>query len=409
MKVVQINVVYPDGSTGNIVKELHHALIRQNNTSIVCYGRGLNVKEQNVYKIAPEFIMKLQSFLAKLTGYAYGGCFYSTRNLINILKRENPDIVHIHCINGYMVNIYKLLEYLKVNIVPTVLTLHAEFMYTAGCAHAINCEKWKTGCMKCPQRKKGRPASKIFDRSKQEWEFMRGAFEGFDNLVVTSVSEWLSDRAKQSPFFPDKNIKVIFNGIDTEKIFSPKQFDDLKKELNLNDEKIILHVTPNFKDPIKGGKYVLYLAEKFKKDNQKIKFIIVGYNGPKLDLPENVIVLPKIKNQIKLAKLYSMANITLLTSMRETFSMVCAESLSCGTPIVGFYAGGPEMIALKEYSKFVLYGDINGLEDAVLKWIDKKEIFSDNIFKEASKKYSQKLMCEKYIDIYNKINNFEGL
>lgn len=405
MKIMQINVVYPNGSTGKIVKDIHDELIKINHESLVCFGRGAEVREDNIFKIAPEFIMKAQSFRAKTTGYTYGGCLFSTRNLINIIKNENPDVVHIHCINGYMVNVYKLLNYLKKNRIATVLTLHAEFMYTAGCGHALDCEKWKSGCGNCPQRKNGgRPASRVFDRSANEWQLMKKSFEGFDNLVVTSVSEWLNNRAKESPFFKGKELKVVLNGIDTENTFIPSEFENSKEELSLKDEKIVLHVTANFKDPLKGGRYVMEIAKRL--ENYNIKFIIVGPNSKIENLPDNVIALPKTENQKKLVELYSMADITLLTSLRETFSMVTAESLSCGTPVVGFKAGGPETIAIKDFGTFVEQGNVGMLEKVIIENLEMKNKFSDRIVKAAKSKYSKEQMFNQYFNIYN--NLLEG-
>lgn len=408
MRVLQINVVYPNGSTGNIVRDIHDELIRNNHESLICYGRGAEISEQNVYKIAPEIIMKAQSIRAKFTGYTYGGCIISTKNLLNVIRREKPDIVHIHCINGYMVNIYKILNYLKNNGIATVLTLHAEFMYTAGCGHALDCEKWKYGCGKCPQRKNGgRPSSRVFDRSANEWQSMKKSFEGFDNLVITSVSKWLNNRAKESPFFKGNKLKVVLNGVDTTNTFFPSEFGDIKEELSLKDEKIILHVTANFKDPIKGGNYVIEIAKRLEKYN--VKFIIVGLNSKINNLPHNIIALPNTKNQKRLAELYSMADITLLTSLRETFSMVSAESLSCGTPVVGFKAGGPESIALTEYSEFVTHGDLDLLENSILFWIDKKTIYKNEIHKKARVSYSRENMCKEYLDIYNNFESYAEL
>lgn len=398
MKIMQINAVYPTGSTGKIVKDIHTQLLKNGHESIVCYGRGVKVTEQNVYKIAPELIMKMQSLRSKITGYAYAGCIYSTSILINTIKKEKPDVVHLHCINAYMVNIYKLLEYLKHNNIPTVLTLHAEFMYTAGCGHALECNKWKTGCGPCPQKGTGRPSSKIFDRSEEEWKMMKKSFEGFDNIVIASVSNWLHDKAKQSPFFMNKQMQVVLNGIDTENVFKPTDATELKKKFNITDEKVVLHVTASFTNPIKGGKHVISLAERLKGEN--IRIIIVGFNGDKSILPTNVIAVPHTRNQKELAAFYSMADITLLTSLKETFSMICAESLCCGTPIVGFEAGAPETISLKEYSEFVRQGDIDALKAAVEKWINDNRWNRNDIAEVAANYYSKRTMASSYIRIY---------
>lgn len=401
MKIMQINAVYPAGSTGKIVKDIHTQLINCGHESIVCYGRGPKVIEKNVYKIAPEYVMKMQSLRSKITGYTYGGCIFSTSSLINIIKKEKPDVVHLHCINAYMVNIYRLLEHLKNNNIPTVLTLHAEFMYTAGCGYALDCEKWKTGCESCPQKGAGRPSSKIFDRSNQEWQLMKKAFDGFDNIVITSVSKWLHDRAKQSPFFTDKNTKVVLNGIDTDNVFKPIDYTELKEKYNITNEKVILHVTASFTNPIKGGKYVIELAERLK--NKNIKIFIVGFNGDKNILPSNIIPVPNTKDQTELAAFYSMADITLLTSVKETFSMICAESLACGTPVVGFKAGAPETISLKEYSEFVTQGDVDTLKEVVEKWINSNSNNRNDISQVAKKYYSKHKMASSYMSTYEEL------
>lgn len=99
----------------------------------------------------------------------YGGCLISTDKLFRIIKKEKPDIVHLHCLNGYFINIYRLITFLKNNNYKTVLTLHAEFMYTANCGHALECDKWKTGCGKCP-RLRSETKSWFIDGTAKSWK-----------------------------------------------------------------------------------------------------------------------------------------------------------------------------------------------------------------------------------------------
>lgn len=396
MKVLQINVVYKNGSTGKIVQDIHKQLIARGNESLVCYGRGKRIYEKGVYKAGPEFLMKLQSLQSRITGYAYAGCYLSTRKLIKIMNIEKPDVVHLQCINGYFVNIYKLLEHLKKNNIKTVLTLHAEFMYTAGCGHAFDCGRWKTGCFSCPQHRKGRPTAWFFDRSKKEWLMMKEAFYGFDNLVICSVSRWLQGRAEQSPFFQGKRIVTINNGVDTS-VFRRRYSSALRERLNTGENKIILHVTPNFMSKNKGGEYVLAIAKQMQL--LPVRIIIVGFSGEKNALPDNVIPIEHVSNQNELAEYYSLADVTLITSQRETFSMVCAESLCCGTPVVGFKAGAPEVISIPQYSTFVTYNEVEELVDAINGMLtlnlDRSEIED-----KARKEYSNITMCDKYMHLY---------
>jgi glycosyltransferase involved in cell wall biosynthesis len=401
MKIVQVNVVYQKGSTGKIVYDLHTMLQENGNESIVCYGRKKMDSKKGIYKISSELEAKLHAIYARISGYTFTGSFFATLKLIRLLKKEKPDIVHLHCLNGYFINIYKLLNFLKVNKFPTVLTLHAEFMHTGGCGHAYDCERWKIGCGNCPQLRDA-THSLFFDNTAEQWRMMKKTFENFERLKVVAVSKWLGDRAKISPILSDKEIYVVGNGIDTENIFMPLNSNELKKKHNLTDEKIVLYVSPSFISVSKGGHFVIKLAKKMQ--NKNVKFIVVGFDGDESTLPNNIIGVRHTKNQSELAKYYSMADITVLTSKRETFSMVCAESLACGTPVIGFEAGAPEEIALKDFSEFVVYGDIDALGSILLKWLKRDKDNFHELRKCAQQEYSRKVMFSKYMAIYNEFN-----
>lgn len=401
MKILQVNVVHKVGSTGKITYDIHQELLNQGINSVICYGRGVKCYDKNVYKISKELYSKINHFWANLSGVMYGGCFFSTRKLKRIIENEEPNIVHLQCINGYFINIYKLVEWLKKKKIKTVLTLHAEFMYTGNCGYALECKKWTFGCGNCP-RLRQETGSYFFDKTRESWNLMKKAFDGFNNdLRVVSVSPWVMERAKQSPILANKNHNVILNGLDT-KIFKYYDTENLKKKYEFN-QKIIFHATSYFtddKDHLKGGYYLIKLAKILIKDN--IKFLVAGKFKNNMALPSNIILLGEIKNQIELAKYYSMADTTILTSKKETFSMITAESLCCGTPVVGFKAGAPEQIAMKEYSKFIACEDIKKLKEIILEFLSRK--FDKRVIsKKAAQKYSKYTMCNNYINVYKEL------
>lgn len=402
MKILQVNCVYKKGSTGKITYDIHSELLKQGIESVVCYGRGEKINEPHVYKTCGEVYSKINHLLSEFTGVMYGGCFFSTNKLIKIIKKEKPDVVHLQCINGYFVNIYRLVSWLKKHDIKTVLTLHAEFMYTANCGYALDCDKWQTGCGHCP-RLKQETKSFLIDGTHKSWMKMKKAFDGFnDNLVVTSVSPWLMERTKLSPILNDKKHEVVLNGVNTD-VFHFYDTAELRSQMGLNGVKVIFHATPSFDDNInniKGGYYVLKLAEKMLDEN--VKFVVAGDYPDGLKVPSNVILLGKVSDQELLAKYYSMADVTLLTSKKETFSMVTAESLCCGTPVVGFKAGAPEQISIPEYSSFVDFGNIDLLREEVKKKI-LSNILIDKLILEANKKYSKNKMVVDYVGVYNEL------
>lgn len=398
MRILQINTVYKVGSTGKIVYEIHNQLAALGHESYVIYGRGKSTSDPNVYKTSPEWEGKLQALYSRIFGDFYGGAWYSTYKLIKKIKKIAPNVVHLHLLNGNYVNNYKLLSFLAENKYKTIITLHAEIQYTGLCEHAFDCERWKTGCGQCPQVFK-KYKSLFFDKTRMEWKRKLKAYTKFDALTLVSVSPWLLGRAKQSPMFVGRNFHVVGNGIDTQ-IYHRVASNSLKQKHGLTSEKIILHVTPSFKSAVKGGEFVIELARRL--EGEHVKIIIVGFDDRKENLPTTIITVPHTQSQHELVQYYSLANVTLLTSKMETFSMVCVESLSCGTAVVGFKAGAPEQIAVPAYSEFVQNGDVDQLEKVIRKWLN-TTIQPEQILKEVNGRYSTKHMVEKYLNIYNSI------
>lgn len=407
MKVLIVNCVYNFGSTGKIIKDIATGLYEDDIDVVIAYGRGAIIDAPwKVVKLASERIMKQQSFFSKLTGYSYGCSPVSTSNLFKLIEQETPDIVNLHCINANTVNQAETIAFLKRKHIKTVLSIHAEFPYTGGCGHAYECEKWKSGCYGCEQFHSSNsqlPISWFFNRTHTEWKRLEKAYKGFNELMITCVSPWLVERAKQSPFFVGRKIISVINGLD-DRIFQPRDTSRLKKLHHLEDKKVLLHVTPNFYSSIKGGKYVLEIVKKLEHEYPDYKVIICGYHGNGEDLSQNVIAIPFTRDQVELAEYYSLADATLLTSKRETFSMVTAETLCCGTPLIAFRAGGPESIALKEGALFCDYDDMGTLYQNVVDVLsgNKKLVFSTS---EARKIYSKNTMKEAYEKVYEDIIN----
>ncbi len=399
MKVMIINNVYANGSTGKIVEDIYNGLQERGIETVVLYGRGDKSNSKSIRRMCSDFYSHVNKVLSMMSGLMYGGCFLSTRKIINIIKKEKPDIINLHCINGYFVNIYKLISWINKQGIPTVLTLHAEFMHTGNCGYSLECEKWKTGCGKCP-RLKQETKSIIFDRTHQSWIKMLNAFEGFEKIVAVSVSPWLMERAMNSPILSKIKHLVIRNGLNTD-VFHLKDGLEMRKKMDLVGKKVVFHATPDLNDNpshIKGGHYLFKLARMM----EDVVFVVAGPFSRDVPKLKNVILLGNVNDQNELSLLYSMSDLTVLVSKKETFSMVVAESLCCGTPVVGFFAGAPETIAISDYSAFVSYGDVESLRDKCNSFLntafDKKSISN-----KALEEYSNKKMVENYIEIYNQL------
>ena len=399
MKIAQIDVNYGQSSTGKIVEDLCNCFSISGNQTLACYGRGSNSDIKNAHKISNDIEVGFHVLATRLTGYTGNYSTFATKRLIKLLKSFQPDIVHMHDLHGYYLNIGEVVSFLKINNIPTVWTFHCEFMYTGKCGHAHDCVQWKTHCKNCPQLQEY-PKSWFFDQTFEMFDQKYRMFQDFNNLHLVAPSEWLADRMKESIIVGNKEISVVPNGLDTS-TFLPKENPQLLKDLNLKNDFIALSVGSNFWSDAKGGSWIIKLAKMM----PDISFLIIGEKSIPASIPKNLRILPPFSNQKTLANYYSFANVLLLTSLKETFSMVTAESLACGTPVLGFDSGAPKTVAPPGYGNFVTYGDINALKSELYKLKKGKSSYKSAIecHEFASKMYAKEVMASKYEQIYRKL------
>lgn len=397
MRVLLIDVNCKYSSTGKIVYDLYNRLNQCGHLAAICYGRGREIEEPNIYKFSSNIEVYCHALLTRLTGLT--GCYspLATLSLLKFIESFQPDVVHIHELHAYFVNYGPVIEYLKKRRIKVIWTFHSEFMYTGRCGYAYDCEKWKTECGNCPQIKEY-PSSWFFDFTRKMHRDKKALFKDFNNLIIVTPSQWLAGKVRQS-FFGEKDIRVINNGVNHE-IFKPRAYDHLKKHHEIGNEKIVLAVAPGLMDERKGGRKVLELAERFR--GEQVKFILIGVDNPPEEVGENVIALGRTTNQEELAEYYSMADIFVICSKMENFPTTCIEALSCGTPVVGFDAGGTKETAPEGFGIFVPYGDMNKLEKAVRDFLDNPPKRED-ITTFACEKHNKNTMMMEYLSLYKEV------
>jgi glycosyltransferase involved in cell wall biosynthesis len=286
-----------------------------------------------------------------------------------------------------MVNIYSLMTWLKKKKIKTVLTHHAEFMFTGGCGFAM-CDKWKTKCEHCPHKKEIFGKLSI-DRSSSNFKRFEKAFSGFSTLTDVYVSSWLQQEATLSPVLQGSKGQVVLNPIDTS-IFSTNAVGPLPKDLQ-NKKYVFLPIS-KFGVANKGANSIDMIADRLKEVH--LMLAVAGAPSAHKFLSENVVNLGFLSSPAVMAVLYRNAVCTLIVSKVESFSMPAAESLCCGTPIAGFKAGGPESFADAQFSEFVNVNDLGGLVSAIVRLAGHKVSLN------AACIFEPKLTAEQYLKLY---------
>lgn len=396
--ILVISNVYGTGSIGKIVQDCHLYYLNKGLNAFVAYGRGYQSEDSNVVCLESLFDVLLTKLLMKITKQQAIGSYLMTTELLKCIDDIRPSIVHITALNDQFVNYKILLKYLRNKKIPVVYSHHSEYMYLGYCGgHAYNCplfSEYNYSCSNCNKYS----SRKIFNTK-------LNLIKSFDNryFLTTSVSPWLHDRAVKSEVFKGVHDYVVMNGSSIERNFSFEAKQQLLSELNIaKDKKIILHVTPSMLIKTKKSMDFVRLCEL----NPELEFILITYNPAKgITIPKNLHIIENVSDKATLALYYSVASLTVLTGTSETFSMPVIESLLCGTPVLGYECGGPESIAISQYSNFVKNGDLVSLNKE-MRIMLQKSFNSEEVSKAAKELYSTKIMAENYINVYEKLGLF---
>ena len=398
-KLLLINVALNTGSTGKIVEGIGSLAVSNGWDVEVVHGARYknrsNLKSLQISTRFGEYCHYLESSIFDAQGL---GSRIETMRFLKYLDVIKPDIVHIHNIHGCFLNYPLLFKYLSNHKIPVVWTLHDCWAMTGHCVHfeRTKCDRWKSLCEKCPQ-KRDFPTSYLFDSSKRNFKLKKSLLSRMDNVHITTVSEWLANRAKES-YLKDLPIHVISNGIQTS-IFK-RTPSDIIEQLNISGRKILLGVASGFGER-KGLYDYCKLSEKLAENYQ---LILVGVSDDdKKYLPSNIIAIPRTNSQLDLVKLYSAAEVLLSLSYEETFGLTIIEAMSCGTPAIVYdNTAQPELIT-SNTGAVVSNGDI----DALVTSIDEicsigKSRYSDNC-RSFAEKYNQTKIYRDYLDLYTSI------
>ena len=401
MRIVQINSSYGSGSTGKICAAISSLLDSRNIENYVFYSGFNKQKIQNGYLVNGKLDIRVHQVLSRLFGDQGWHSSFATRKLVKQLEKIDPDIVHLHNIHGYYLNMDVLFDYLGRAKKPVVWTLHDCWGFTGHCAHftVAKCARWKEHCTCCPQQKEY-PYSLFWDRSSKLFDKKRELYRGVASLTITTVSNWLAKQVKASKLLSNRRIEVISNGINLQ-VFKPKE---RLKEINgvsICAKKVLLGVA-NYWGPRKGLQDFIALNRLL---NNEYQIVLVGLNDEqKRNLPKDIIGISRTENVQDLVSLYSSADVFINPSTEETFGLTTVEALACGTPVIVYNStANPELIR-DDIGEVVEPHDIIGLRNSIVKMTKKsKAEYSRACVEYVSTHFDETKGYEKYIDLYMRL------
>lgn len=226
---------------------------------------------------------------------------------------------------------------------------------------------------------------------------------------VTAVSKALVEQTMEL-IQPQKEIQTVYNFID-ERVYKKMESNHLREEYGiLPNEKVIIHVS-NFR----AVKRVQDVVKAFAKISASVpaKLLLVG-DGPEmtvvcrlvneLKLSDRVLLLGRQDN---LEELYSISDLKLLLSEKESFGLVALEAMACGVPCIGTNIGGiPEVIQDGKNGYICEVGDIDSIAEKSLHLLTDPvlhEVFSANAIATVKEEFMSRKIVGQYEEIYYRL------
>lgn len=344
MKYLIINSVAGHTSTGKISAELYRDLVAKGNQCVLAYGRwAQNCDDIETYRIGTSIDYTIHGICTRLFD-RHGFCSkHATKAFVKWIEVYDPDVIWLHNLHGYYINIEILFEYLKRANKTVRWTLHDCWAFTGHCPHftIAHCDQWKTGCENCCQLKRY-PSCIGVGNVKNNYLRKRKAFCGVQDLTIVTPSKWLRDLVKQS-FLKDYPVEVVHNKVD-HSVFKPTP-SNFRQIYHLEDKYIILGVANGW-GKHKGLQDFYKLSEML--DHNKYVVVLVGLTKAQLKtVPDDILGLPRTSSTQELAEIYTAANVLVSASKEETFGMTPLEAKACGTPSIVYSGTACEEVAME--------------------------------------------------------------
>lgn len=340
LRYVQLNSFY-NGSTGTIMRNLHKGLAERGADSYILWGRRHETVSDHERCVATRLGYLSHGALVRLDDRMGFHSKRDTARLLKLLDEIDPDVVHLHNIHGYWVNVEMLFGWLTRHRCQVRWTLHDCWAFTGHCAHFtyVKCAQWMDHCAhskRCPQLD-AYPKTICKRNCARNFEDKRRVFMSIppERMTLITPSHWLEGLVKQS-FLKEYPVEVHHNTVDRT-VFKPTP-SDFRKLHDIGDRFMILGVASPWTERKGLGDFVR-LAQEL--DSDRYVIVLVGLTKKQIKkLPERIVALNRISSPQELAAIYTAADVFFNPTREDNYPTVNLEAEACSTPVVAYDTGG---------------------------------------------------------------------
>lgn len=371
IKVVQIQ--YSTGSGARSAWRLQQAFLQSGIQSQI-----ISLEEEHPAKTGIHYLgrkerltarinMRLQTRRTKAAVKQYG--LFSIPGFTNNIAAHKAileaDYIYVHWVMNGFLNTRSFEQLAKLGK-PVIFVLHDMWNITGGCHYSFECDQYRTnGCKNCPVFPDAAGiAAKGFAQKHK-------LYSRYNNLYFVSPSVWLQQCAQQSLLAKNKPVFYIPNVLDTS-VFKKCDKKAARHILNLGEQDtIIAFGAVSVSSPYKGWTYLAAALKKLKEQdlpgNTTVLVFGSGYNKEMDDaIPFNTRFMGYLGDEYSTTLVYNAADVFVVPSLADNQPTIVQESLSCGTPVVGFNTGGiPDMITHKENGYLAAYKNADDIVNGI--------------------------------------------
>lgn len=404
MRVLHINQTDTSGGAALAGYRLHQGLLEQEIDSRLL----VQVAKINSDRIAviPRTKLAIENQIYRIS-WKLGHNYIHLVSSFDIPQHKfyrEADILNFHNLHGNYFNYLAIPSLTSEK--PAVFTLHDMWSFTGHCAYSYDCDRWKTGCGKCPYLATY-PEINI-DSTQVEWKLKNWVYSRA-NLTIVTPSSWLTEQVKQSMLnrFPIHHIPY---GIDTE-AYQPIEQKLCRSVLGIPaNKKVLMFGSVSVKDPRKGGDLIIQALRKLPASLKAETILLTMGNdseGITKEVEMQVLHLGYITSDRLKSIAYCAADLFILPTRSDNLPLVLQESMACGTPMVSFKIGGvPDLVRPGITGYLAEPENVQDLCEGIMELIEDKNLnkyMSQQCRKTAIKEYNLELQAQRYNDLYSQL------
>jgi len=398
LKILQISTQDLGGGAEKIAWKIHRELVDRGHESLLLVGKKLS-SDPTVVEL-PTAIRYRGLGYAKivvdhLLGYQYE--HYPASHHIPDLVGSNWDVIQTHNLHGSYFDVSALSR--LQSLAPVILTLHDMWLLTGHCAHPLGSDGWLRGCGSCcelslyPQIRR--------DAARHNLARKKRILDGGRYWVVPTA-RWLEEVVKET-YLSVHPRRRISNPVDPQ-YFKPGDREGVRERMGIRQDRHVVLLPANLdaNNPYKGRKIFLEAVAELR----DLDLLSLAFEGNE-PAPKEVRVLPRTHDEAEVAGYYHAADVTVLSSLADTYPLTVLESFACGVPVVGTDVGGiREMVKDRQTGRLVQPGDHRGLARAIRTVIEapvESAVLAKNAVEQVVPRHLLGHIVDQWVDLYEEV------